>query len=91
MSVATLIEVAEANDRYVDGVLIVLDGLAADRFYGVQVELERTTGVPGWRCLTRDGVGHASSVWVPDSHGREAAVERSLNGYLDLINGGRHN
>jgi hypothetical protein len=88
IAIARAIEVAEHNGCYEDGVLVVFDALAQDRYYGIRLEVERTTGVLGWRALARDGVGKAYSVWVPESYTRENAVEQALEGYLQIANHG---
>jgi hypothetical protein len=90
IAIARAIEVAEHNGCYEDEgrILVVFDALQQDRYYGIRLEVERTTGVLGWRALARDGVGKAYSVWVPESYTRENAVEQALEGYLSIVNHG---
>jgi hypothetical protein len=87
-AIARMIEVAEHNNAWQDDTLIVLDALATNPHYGVRLEVSHTSGVPGWHAYCRDGVGTGHSVWVSESLGREEAVRRALDGYLDIRNNG---
>lgn len=87
-AITRMIEVAEHNGAYEGDTLIVLDGLVNNPNYGVRLEVEPTTGSPGWTARCRDGTGKGIHVWVPNTESREQACEDALNGYLKIVNYG---
>lgn len=86
IAIARAIEVAEHNGCWEGSTLVVFDATKNDRYYGVRLEVEYTTGVPGWRACCSDGVGKAHSVWAPlGKYTRAETCQHALDGYLNLV------